>query len=602
MNRILSILATLSLLLVSCEQVETPTVPEGKVRVTIKSGSEPSRTSVADNGLSSTWCNNDQIAVWASNGSTNVLNAQPFWVYYSIGNYAEFTSDITPMGNGNFTYYATHPVPASISGTKATFPIERVQQGSFDGTNDILVAYPTTGLALDNESAEVGINFKHKMHTLRMFVPDDVEGMGEPIRRVDITFPTQVVGDVSVDYTSATTPATLSNGSNVVSVEIPEGLSPSSASDRQYAYAIVFPATMSGSDKIEFTVHSDNFLSRQSFSARTLSEGGSTPVRLTCTPMERLTLIHFTIKENFLGEDPIKVTFKTANNEFVANAATTFDKLGYFNLNVTGLDLAGQPMTVIYESENAIVSQEITLPNYASGDVTNVELTVPYLLFENFNNATESESYGNNDHARSDRNQPGVLLDGAMPTSGWNAARYWLKPGAMRINTRFQCAFSFESRHYGRLDTPTLGGAMGIKPGKTVNVIVTFDAASYISNGSVIATGGKGTGSNPKVVLTTHTITTNPIDGIPTGKTGLFDEYPTTLNDFGTICYTSSNLQSVGNNAFGSSYPTLTTDKFSVNENTRLCFYPTFNVQYSASTGNAEVNVYIDNIKVSIAK
>ncbi|MBP3681941.1 MAG: fimbrillin family protein, partial [Rikenellaceae bacterium] len=273
MNRIFTILSALSLLLVSCEQFETPTFNnsnEGKVRVTITSGTPQSRTSIAENGLSTTWCNDDQIAVWASNGSSNVLNAQPFAVYYAMGSYVEFTADINPMGDGNFTYYSTHPLPASISGTTATFPIERLQQGSFDGSNDILVAYPTTGLALDNEEAEVSLTFKHKMHSLRMFVPDDVEGMGEPIRRVDITFPTQVVGNVSVDYTSATTPATLSNGSEVVSIEIPEGLSASSDSDRKYAYAIVFPATMNESDQITFTVRSDNYRSVQSFGARSL--------------------------------------------------------------------------------------------------------------------------------------------------------------------------------------------------------------------------------------------------------------------------------------------------------------------------------------------
>lgn len=602
MNKIFSILATLSLLLVSCEQIDSPTTPEGKVRVTIKSGSDVSRTSVTADGLSTTWLIDDQITVWASNGSSNVLNAQPFKVFYSIGKYAEFTADITPMGSGEFTYYSTHPVPASISGTKATFPLESVQQGSFDGTNDILVAYPSTGLALENENAEVGLTYKHKMHTLRMFVPDNVEGMGEPIRRIDITFPTEVVGDVSVDYTSPTTPATLSNGSKVVTIEIPEGLSPSSDNNRQYAYAIVFPAKMSESDKISFSVRTDNFLSTQSFAARDLSEGGSTPVRLTCAPMERLTILQFKIKQNNLGENPIKVTFQIAGKEYVADAATSFDALGYYNIDATGLNLAGQTATIIYESESAIVSQQITIPSYTSGQINNVDLTVPYLLDETFDGYNESkQAQGDNDHAASDRNVPGATLDGYMKSNGWNAARYWYKPGAMRINTRFQCAAGFESKHYGRLDTPVLS----IKPGKSVNVTVTFNAAAYLSNGTA-STGGKGTGSNPKIVLTTHNNTNNPIDGISTGKTSVTDEYPTTLDDFGAVCYTSSDLTSVGNSAFNSSYSSYTTGKFSVTENTRLCFYPTFNVKYfsmfGVSTGNAEVNVYIDNVKVSIAK
>lgn len=578
MNRILSILATLSLLLVSCEQVETPTVSEGKVRVTIKSGSEPSRTSVADNGLSSTWCNNDQIAVWASNGSTNVLNAQPFWVYYSIGNYAEFTSDITPMGNGNFTYYATHPVPASISGTKATFPIERVQQGSFDGTNDILVAYPTTGLALDNESAEVGINFKHKMHTLRMFVPDDVEGMGEPIRRVDITFPTQVVGDVSVDYTSATTPATLSNGSNVVSVEIPEGLSPSSASDRQYAYAIVFPATMSGSDKITFEVRTDNFHSTQTFSARTLSEGGSTPVRLTCTP-DMSTILRFAIKDNFLGEDPTKVTIKAAIGEVVIDCATTFDKYGYYDLDVTDLDgLAGQPITVTYESESAIVSQQLTLPNYTAGKLTDVMLTVPYLLFEDFSgiSAFESNTY---EFKALNYNPSAIKLDDYGLT-GWTGARIGGGANAnIRIACRFESGIGSAKSYKGRCDSRPLSQ---LKAGKSVKLNVSYDYAADLH---------EEIGSGGAVTFWAGTTTTS---GAIKGDVGITK-----------VVLGESTLSTDGPCAQGSWYGnTPNTQTYTVDgcgSTTRLSWRVGTNRKASIA-GRGYYWLYIDNVKVSIAK
>ena len=477
MNRFFTILSALSLLLVSCEQFETPTFNtsnEGKVRVTLTSGTPQSRTSIAENGLSTTWCNDDQIAVWASNGSSNVLNAQPFAVYYAMGSYVEFTADINPMGDGTFTYYSTHPLPASISGTTATFPIERLQQGSFDGSNDILVAYPTTGLALDNEEAEVNLTFKHKMHSLRMFVPDDVEGMGEPIRRVDITFPTQVVGNVSVDYTSATTPATLSNGSEVVSIEIPEGLSASSDSDRKYAYAIVFPATMNESDQITFTVRSDNYRSVQSFGARSLSEGGSTPVRLTCTPDNR-TILRFTIGENYLGEKPIKVTFTAAIGEAVADCATTFDKYGYYDLDVTDLEgLAGQPITVTYESENAIVSQALTLPNYVAGRVTDITLTVPYLLYEDFSTVGDISSNDGYTGGFSTGTKDGVSF-----LNGWSGGRVGASAGtAIRIACRRETSADYPAR----VDTAPLSG---LKAGANVSVSWTFDYSMDRQEGGV---------------------------------------------------------------------------------------------------------------------
>lgn len=580
MNRIFTILSALSLLLVSCEQFETPTFNnsnEGKVRVTITSGTPQSRTSIAENGLSTTWCNDDQIAVWASNGSSNVLNAQPFAVYYAMGSYVEFTADINPMGDGNFTYYSTHPLPASISGTTATFPIERLQQGSFDGSNDILVAYPTTGLALDNEEAEVSLTFKHKMHSLRMFVPDDVEGMGEPIRRVDITFPTQVVGNVSVDYTSATTPATLSNGSEVVSIEIPEGLSASSDSDRKYAYAIVFPATMNESDQITFTVRSDNYRSVQSFGARALSEGGSTPVRLTCTPDNR-TILRFTIGNNFLGEKPIKVTFTAAIGEAVADCATTFDKYGYYDLDVTDLEgLAGQSITVTYESENAIVSQALTLPNYVAGRVTDITLTVPYLLYEDF--STVGNISSNDDYTSGFSTG---TKDGVSFLNGWSGGRVGASAGtAIRIACRRETSADYPAR----VDTAPLSG---LKAGANVSVSWTFDYSMDRQEGGVAI-------SMPllgQYVYLGSTTTQGAINSgtnfYTSGIGGQDGSFPVNfyLNEVGGSYTTISNTYNYVMANCGST--------------TRLTWLTTN--EHKAGTTNGTYWLYIDNVKVSIAK
>ncbi|MBQ3255570.1 MAG: fimbrillin family protein [Rikenellaceae bacterium] len=580
MNRIFTILSALSLLLVSCEQFETPTFnnsDEGKVRVTITSGTPQSRTSIAENGLSTTWCNDDQIAVWASNGSSNVLNAQPFAVYYAMGSYVEFTADINPMGDGNFTYYSTHPLPASISGTTATFPIERLQQGSFDGSNDILVAYPTTGLALDNEEAEVSLTFKHKMHSLRMFVPDDVEGMGEPIRRVDITFPTQVVGNVSVDYTSATTPATLSNGSEVVSIEIPEGLSASSDSDRKYAYAIVFPATMNESDQITFTVRSDNYRSVQSFGARSLSEGGSTPVRLTCTPDNR-TILRFTIGNNFLGEKPIKVTFTAAIGEAVADCATTFDKYGYYDLDVTDLEgLAGQSITVTYESENAIVSQALTLPNYVAGRVTDITLTVPYLLYEDFSTVGNISSNDGYTGGFSTGTKDGVSF-----LNGWSGGRVGASAGtAIRIACRRETSADYPAR----VDTAPLSG---LKAGANVSVSWTFDYSMDRQEGGVAI-------SMPLLGQYVYLGSTTTQGAIKSGTNFYTSGIGGQDGSFPVNFYL---------NEVGGSYTTISNTYNYVMANcgstTRLTWLTTN--EHKAGTTNGTYWLYIDNVKVSIAK
>ena len=595
MNKIFSVLATLCLLLVSCEQIDSPAVPEGKVRVTIKSGSEMSRTSVAANGLSTLWSVDDQIAVWATNGTTNVLNAHPFKAFYSIGNYAEFTTDIDPMGEGEFTYYATHPVPASISGTTATFPIESVQQGSFDGTNDILVAYPSTGLALENEDAEVNLTFKHKMHTLRMFVPDNVEGMGEPIRSIEITFPTQVVGDVSVDYTSATTPATLSNGSNVVTVEIPEGLSPSSDSDRKYAYAIVFPATMSESDQITFAVRTDNFHSEQSFSARILSEGGSTPVRLTCTP-NMSTILRFSIKDNFLGEDPIKVTLQTADNEFIIDPATTFYQNGHYDLDVTDMaSLAGQTMTVIYESEHAIVNQTLTIPNYNAGQIADVELTVPYLFFEDFSQIgsftdDHDDAPTGFDFDGDTYNNVKMLDDEDSHLAGWSGGHIGGQAGtSIRIMCRYEAGMSANAYYKGRVDTRAIGGIKS-----TANISITFDYATayvhyFTSGGSV---------NSPIKMYMGYTTTAGAVKP-DSGSTDTSKTAPTNLPNK-LIDGKSISENSGGYDSGFYTHPAVVLN--SATADTRLSWVVSSDIKAKFLGGNGNFWIYIDNIKVSIAK
>ena len=595
MNKIFSVLATLSLLLVSCEQLESPAVPEGKVRVTIKSGSEQSRTSVAANGLSTLWSVDDQIAVWASNGSTNVLNGHPFKAFYSIGSYAEFTTDIDPMGDGEFTYYSTHPVPASISGTTATFPLESVQQGSFDGTNDILVAYPSTGLALENEDAEINLTFKHKMHTLRMFVPDNIEGMGEPIRHIEITFPTQVVGDVSVDYTSATTPATLSNGSNVVTVEIPEGLSPSSDADRKYAYAIVFPATMSENDQITFAVRTDNYHSSQSFSARSLSEGGSTPVRLTCTP-NLSTILRFSIKDNFLGEDPTNITIKTADTEFNVDPATTFYKDGHYDLDVTDMaSLAGQQITVIYESEHAIVSQTLTIPSYNAGQIADVELTVPYLFFEDFSQigsfTDDHDDAATGFDLDGDTYNDVTTLDSEDPhLAGWSGGHIGGQAGtSIRIMCRYEAGMSANAYYKGRVDTRAIGGIKS-----TANISITFDYATayvhyFTSGGSV---------NSPIKMYMGYTTTTGAVKP-DSGSTDTSKTAPTNLPNK-LIDGKSISENSGGYDSGFSTHPAVVLN--SATADTRLSWVVSSDIKAKFLGGNGNFWIYIDNIKVSIAK
>ena len=181
-----------------------------------------------------------------------------------------------------------------------------------------------------------------------------------------------------------------------------------------------------------------------------------------------------------------------------------------------------------------------------------------------------------------------------MSHTGWNAARYWTTGNSIRINTRYQCVkviVAFASYHHGRLDTPQLSG---LKSGKIVNLNMTFDAGGYLHEDSSAEL------SNITLNIAKHS-NAGVLDGIPTGSTGITSSYDTTLSDFGTKQDSHEMSNVYGNNAFGATFPTYESAISKVDSTTRLVFYVTFTGSESFAC-NAEFNVYLDNIKVQIAK
>ena len=279
--------------------------------------------------------------------------------------------------------------------------------------------------------------------------------------------------------------------------------------------------------------------------------------------------------------------YRNAENRYTWEHVGEFNAEPYNNTN----------WTLVFDTDNAVVENKVNmgvLRPYFEQSITPVD--VPYLLYQDFQNVSEQESYGNNGYSQSEREQPGVALSGVL--SGWNGARFWIKPGAARINSRYQSVkiiMAFASYHYGRLDTPPLGNSSrGLKAGANVNVKVDFDAALYKHTSSSLSLTEGG------ISVATHTNHSNPINGIPTGSTGISSSYNTTLADFGSTFYTETLADNAGDNDFGKSFPTYTAELPSVTSDTRIVFYPTLST--ASGTGNTEVNVYIDNIKVSIAK
>ena len=561
---------------------------------------EATRTAIGPDGMSTRWAEGDKLSVWALNSEGNYTfeNTQ-FTMRYFSPEYdkAYFVSNISEMAEGDYTYFLSYPKPNSINGTQVTYSVSSVQSGAYDGKYDIMIAEPATASALSaTHSVELNTIMRHQMHAVKITVPEGRNLYGDRFYRLEITFPNDVVGDITLDITDPNAEPVYSNTSNVVVLESAEGFDAGSE-----IWAFVLPGSVDGD--VSYRVRGERRHSNvATYSlSKEFVKGRITPINMaipTIYPYYSAAII--TVEQNNLGEEYNTVRVYDANGgllgEYPRNDKGVYivDYEGEFDCD----QYDNTSWRVEFDSEHAIVASYVAMGDMTDYTSHNYTTDVPYILFENFENVSESESYGNNSYSSNEREQPGVSLDGAMPTNGWNAARYWLKPGAMRINARYQCVkiiMAFASSHYGRMDTPQLwNGSYGIKPGKDVKIKLQFDAALYQHGDSSSTVTSSG------IAVATHNNANNPIDGIPTGTKGLGSTYDTTLEDFGTTLFSKSMSSTVGDNAFGQTFPTYSTE-FTVTSESRICFYPTISCEDSGIS-NAEVNVYLDNIKVQIAK
>ena len=515
MKRFASVVAV-ALAALSCqsEVVNNPNTPLGNDNeVCFAMPVDATRTSIDADGIRTRWAEGDEIAVWAKDANDNyTFSNSTFMLRYFSTEWdkAYFVGNIAQMAEGDYTYYISYPRPTSVEGTLATYTVAAEQSGAYDGKYDIMVAEPTlTGSLTTGKRIEMNTVMRHQMHALKITIPEKASNFDTKVYALDITFPTAVVGDITIDVTNPDAKPVYTNTSNTISVKSTEGFAVGSD-----IWVFVLPGTVSGDVSYEIK----GSIQRSEVATypleREFERGHVTPIRMAMPPFKKITIFNFSIGENYLGEDfnfftlydnngtNMGTYYRNAENRYTFEYNGEFDVTPYNN----------KEWTLVFDSENAVVENKVnmgTLRPYFVQDITPVD--VPYLFFEDFNDATESESYGNNSYDSNDRNQPGVALSGSL--SGWNAARYWIKPGAARVNTRSQVVkifVAFQSYHYGRLDTPPLGnGTRGIKPGKKVNVKLSFDSALYKHTKSSLDYTEAG------VSVAAHTNKSNPIDGIP---------------------------------------------------------------------------------------
>ena len=591
-------------------------------------GGAETRTEMLSNGLSTKWVAGDELAVWARNSSgAFTLSNQIFKTYGLDGARGFFTSELAePMPEDTYTYYCTYPVPVSVNGTSVTFNLPAVQDGKVTSGADIMIADPVLHGALTpvpdpEDHSGMRMSMNRMMHQFRFYIPEGNTVIGEEeLHKIMLTFPSDVAGKVTYDLADMDAAPALSESTGSLELQLAEPLGISGATPEYSCLALV-PSSFAEGDVLQLKAYTEDkiaYFDPIDLQARTFEAGHSTPVRLNVKELKEFAgILTFTLSVNNLGENPNVITFKApegcnfgdgGSNVYVYDPGREIqvgETISFkFEEDVQAyMAFSGKPIDVSYDSEHAVMKETVTMPAITQSGKTDASLTVPYLLYQDFSGILkDGESYGNNSYASDERTQPGVSLDGIIPENGWNAARFWMKPdgGAVRINMRYQMVrigigsfgISFTTSHYGRLDTPPLAA---LKDGAVANVRVYFDAGANVNTGS---NDDAESGNMTFISLTTHEHASNPINGVGTGTGESGD-----LADFGVQYYKSAAMPNAyGADDFLNTYPTHTVTGVEANRTTRLCFYPSSAFIKEGLGINAEFNVYIDNIKVQIAK
>lgn len=474
------------LLLASCAGEPDTAPSKGTISVSIGSApkvdielsSADTRTDIGEDGVSIKWETNDKIAVWAVGSlGTTQLDAHPFrmWHYNAAFSEAKFTADITPMPEDTYTYYATYPVPASHSGTVANYTLPSTQDGTFDGNLDVMVAAPIEAPALQSgdNSDDISFRFSHKVHVLRITIPSN--NLGHQVTELEMTFPVPVTGTLSVDAADPNAAPVLSGGSNKLSLVFDEPVDVGST-----VYAFIAPVNIDPSAQIAIKAFGATCESNTAYMAgKDFAAGHTTPIKLNVPSLGAdFTLINFALPADggtsTLGEQVTSVTL-------TAPAGVTFDNgsnIRTFTPDANGKytiicrtdwtnNLSGQAVTVSYESENAIVSNSVTMPTITTAAVNDIAaFDVPYLLFEDFSGANSSVAGDENANSTSAGRE---LTNAGLP--GWYAY------SRMQITT----GVSVTLRSYSNLLGPYHSGfrscaLSGLKSDKTVTVTLKFNA------------------------------------------------------------------------------------------------------------------------------
>lgn len=597
-------------------------------RVGFYAGGAQTRTEMLDNGLSTEWVADDEIAVWAKNSSGSfVLSCQTFRTYATDSARGFFTSDLAEaMLHDIYTYYCCYPVPASVNGTDVTFAVPAVQDGKVSAGADIMIADPVQYGALTpvpemEDHSGMSMRMNRMMHQFRFYIPAENSAIAdEKLERVVLTFPSGVAGNVTLDLADPESPAVLENASSMIELRLAEPLGVSS--DRmQYACVAFVPKQFAAGESLQVKAYTSDSIAEIDpidLCARNFQAGHSTPVMLNVRMIKEYPYkMTFTVSENNLGEGVNSIILtapqgcswdESGSNVFRYTPGHKIGAQETFNVRFENESqyraFSGKDISVTFDSDNAITYQTVRIPDISSVDAAQCTLRIPYLFFEDFSgipsfsDGHDNPTVGTASDTFKDISE---LSSYASGLSDWYGSRVGGQSGtSIRICCRYEHVLLAGAYYKGRVYTPFLSN---IKDGSNVKISVSFRYGSDISERKPLF--GSAPQKNPLLFfgINTEDTVTNP-DAI---EGGLVEGAAGLIGGTGFASWTDSSLNPRPVNAeelpiSGGSYTTFTGTKNVVIENVdngmRLGWIVSTN--NSSSNTNGNYWIYLDDIKVQI--
>lgn len=471
----------------SCDDDGTdfPPRPDGMTEVRV--AAEPlSRTALGDDGLTSSWVRNDRIAMWAlpSSGEAAFANVPfTFWANKADGSGGFFRGYVPAMAAGTYTYHAAYPLPAAAEGLRVSYDLPAVQDGAWHGEYDVMLASATAPQLHDasdsaNDVNEIGLCFRHKLHALKITIPEGRNRFGRKVSRLRVRFPQPVAGRLTWDLANPDAAPEMTGTSDAVTLEFP---TPVGEGDTFWLF--IAPADLTGGEVLFTATDGEEYawpLASDGFGA--CPAGKITPVTLTIPALRPMADFRIAVDPAQLGETVTEINAIEGPADWAfpglelpsRTERVTANADGSFSVRIfadTGAEFPAEVGMTVGSARTEGVEGRLGTGQCLTSGVTSSGCTIkaPYLFFESFADVPADNSSDN------------AMILTPWGLSGWSGARSGVQAHTCIMANCHVSSHSgiTDTRSRGRVDTPPLP----IRAGSTLSVSVAFDMGYNTMNG-----------------------------------------------------------------------------------------------------------------------